>query len=101
MDIGLLVSFFGCVVVILAQASKIAKLERERALATQKLEVIVCTVGCDAGVVMLSEDGPTHWDPVTKCYVYDHEYFSPLGDALIDLHQTLKGEHERVRLPAG
>lgn len=49
------------------------------------LEGIVCTEGVDKGVVMLSDHGPTH--PVIvgekTIQVYDHEYFSPLGDALI------------------
>lgn len=99
------------------------------------LETAVCTEGCDKGVVMLSQDGPTHPETVkcTRCEgcgriansidgepwsmweslpsgsdvavklgvvkpvecprcggkktmtveVYEHEYFSPLGDALI------------------
>lgn len=69
------------------------------------LESAVCTEGCDKGVVMLSQDGPTHPEKI-KCpvchddpdvlackrcggtgratiQVYDHEHFSPLGDALI------------------
>ena len=50
------------------------------------IEEIVCTEGCDKGVVMLSHEGPTHYDAEAKCQVYDHEYFSPLGDALIALH---------------
>lgn len=69
------------------------------AAAIAKLEEIVCTEGCDAGVVLLSEEGPTHqevWDgkPVR---VYDHEYFSPLGDALIALYKILKGESDAAR----
>lgn len=53
------------------------------------LEKIVCVEHPDDGVVMLSEDGPTHYDPESKCQVYDHEHFSPLGDALIALHEKL------------
>ena len=60
-------------------------------LARRKLEEIVCTVGQDRGVVMLSNDGPTHYDAEQKCQVYDHENFSPLGDALIELHDMLTG----------
>ena len=60
-------------------------------LARRKLEEIVCTVGQDRGVVMLSSDGPTHYDAEQKCQVYDHENFSPLGDALIELHDMLTG----------
>ena len=57
--------------------------------ALKQLEEIVCTEGCDAGVVLLSQDGPTHYDAELKCHVYDHEYFSPLGGALIALHKKL------------
>lgn len=56
-----------------------------------QLEQIVILNGQDAGVVLLSNDGPTHWDEEAKCQVYDHEYFSPLGDALIALHDNLDG----------
>lgn len=52
-----------------------------------KLEDIVCTKGIDAGVVMLSQEGSTHYDPELKIRVYDHEFFSPLGDALMELHK--------------
>ena len=49
-----------------------------------KLETIVCTDHQDAGVVLLSQEGATHYDAEQKCQVYDHEFFSPLGDALIE-----------------
>lgn len=80
------------------------------------LETAVCTVGCDKGVVTLSQDGPTHPEamPCPECIgkgghwngvgiprqdwdcgrcggtgsvtvqCYDHEFFSPLGDALVE-----------------
>jgi len=54
------------------------------------LEKIVITKGDDRGVVLLSNDGPTHYDSELECEVYDHENFSPLGDALIALHDKLK-----------
>jgi hypothetical protein len=60
--------------------------------ALQILETIVCTVPPDEGVVMLSYEGPSHWDDELGCSVYDHEYFSPLGDALIKLHDVLGGK---------
>lgn len=53
----------------------------------QKLEAIVCTEGVDKGVVLLSYEGPQHWDEALQCRVYDHEHFSPLGDALIELYE--------------
>ena len=59
-----------------------------------QLEEIVCTADPDKGVVMLSNDGPCDWDPELKVHVYRHEHFSPLGDALIALHQTLLADHQ-------
>lgn len=52
-----------------------------------KLESIVCTVAPDEGVVLLSQDSPTHTEVIhgRAFEVYDHKYFSPLGDALIEL----------------
>ena len=50
----------------------------------ERLEKIVCTEGDDKGVVMLSNEGPTNFDPELNCQVYVHEHFSPLGDALIE-----------------
>jgi len=60
--------------------------------ARRLLERIVCTEGSDRGVVLLSNDSPTHYDPAAKGQVYDHENFSPLGDALIELHGVLRVE---------
>lgn len=51
----------------------------------EALEEIVCTVPPDDGVVLLSDDGPTHWDEDRQCRVYHHAHFSPLGDALIEV----------------
>lgn len=58
------------------------------------LETIVCTVPPDDGVVLLSNDGPSHYDSEAECVVYDHEHFSPLGDALIKLHDVLQGTRQ-------
>lgn len=73
--------------------------ERDKLLATlaeirTKLESIVCTEGTDAGVVLLSQDAPTHTEIVQgqPMQVYDHEYFSPLGDALIELYLLAGGK---------
>lgn len=64
----------------------------------------VCTEGCDKGVVMLSQDGPTHPETINgkTIQVYDHEYFSPLGDALIaawDKSEGVWGEPVNVTVP--
>lgn len=32
-----------------------------------KLSDIVCTADCDKGVVLLSSDGPTHWNEELQC----------------------------------
>ena len=63
--------------------------------ALQLLEEIVVTEGCDTGVVLLSDHGTTHKEMDTDgkvIEVYDLEYFSPLGNALIRLHKILKEE---------
>lgn len=52
----------------------------------EAVEQIVVTEGEDTGVVLLSNDSPTKYDPHLKCEVYTHLNFSPLGDALIALH---------------
>lgn len=70
--------------------ARVAELEGQVEKARTKLEEIVCTAEPDDGVILLSDDGPTHYDPEQKCQVYDHKHFSPLGDALIDLHESLK-----------
>lgn len=77
-----------------ALACEIERLQSKLQQARESLKQIVCTVQPDAGVVLLSEDGPTHleeWNGKTVS-VYDHQYFSPLGDALIGLYQKLGGE---------
>jgi hypothetical protein len=61
------------------------------------LQKIVVTEGEDEGVVLLSNDGPCHpevdpRDPTQTMQVYDHYFFSPLGDALIRLHRKLIGK---------
>lgn len=60
----------------------------------KKLENIVCTKRPDDGVVLLSEYGPTTFDPELQIQVYDHEHFSPLGDALIELYEIAGGTVE-------
>lgn len=66
--------------------------ERITAIRT-KLESIVCTEGCDRGVIYLSNEGPTHTEVIDgkPCEVYNHENFSPLGDALIELYELTNG----------
>lgn len=53
----------------------------------ESLKKIVIVEGEDKGVVLLSQEGPTKYDPTLKCQVYLHLYFSELGDALIALHE--------------
>lgn len=70
-------------------AEKVRNLEWRLLSIQGVLEEAVCTVGQDKGVVMLSSDGPTHSETINgrEVQVYDHEYFSPLGDALIEAWQ--------------
>lgn len=67
--------------------SEIEELRGRITVIRHKLERIVVTEGEDAGVVLLSQEGPTHPEVVGGriVQVYDHEYFSPLGDALMEL----------------
>ncbi len=57
-----------------------------------QLEKIVVTEGCDEGVVLLDQHGPCHTEDWNgkSISVYNHKYFSPLGDALILLHRMLQ-----------
>jgi len=61
----------------------------------EMLGKIVCTEGIDMGVVLLNNDGPTHFEKTMTTegertvQVYDHMYFSPLGDALIELWEEM------------
>lgn len=73
------------------RCGEIAKLRAALDAARAKLETIVCVHDPDMGVVMLSNDGPCRWDEELKAHVYIHEHFSPLGDALIELHGILSG----------
>ena len=63
--------------------------------ALRLLEEIVVTEGIDKGVVLLSDYGTTHKETNAdgeEIKVYDLEYFSPLGNALIRLYHMLKEE---------
>lgn len=60
-------------------------------IATRLTEIVI-TEGEDAGVVLLSQDGTTHYDESVKGQVYDHNYFSPLGDALMNLWRLASTE---------
>ncbi len=63
--------------------------EREVEALLTKLQTIVCHDGCDAGVVLLDQEGRTTWSDEHQCEVYDLEFFSPLGQALMELHQMI------------
>lgn len=76
-----------------AEQSAAALRERLAAVEAQ-VRKIVCVEEPDRGVVLLSDDSPTHYDKEHNCLVYDHENFSPLGDALVKLHDALKAALE-------
>ena len=63
------------------------RLKHKIAMIVDSLEKIVVPDGIDAGVILLSDDSPTKYDPELKVQVYLHENFSPLGDALVNLHK--------------
>lgn len=65
-------------VTILALRERLAKIR-------DALAEIVISDGDDAGVVILDGHSTCHYDPELNCQVYDHEYFSPLGEALVGL----------------
>lgn len=73
-----------------AEIDAVARLAKIR----EKLEDVVCTKSPDTGLVLLSVDGPTTYDPRLGIQVYVHEYFSPLGDALIELYELAGGQVE-------
>jgi len=70
-------------------ARTVDDLRRRLDVIRQKLDEIVVSEGEDAGVILLSSESPTHFDPAAKCQVYDHQNFSPLGDALVSLSRLL------------
>lgn len=81
--------------VLLAAKDSLKQYENLAAIRA-KLEEIVCTAEPDDGVVLLSSDGPCHYDTERNCQVYDHSFFSPLGDALIELYRLAGGEVKRA-----
>jgi len=62
------------------------------AAARAKLQEIVRTEGEDAGVIYLSNEAVMDPVPDSDAKVYRNRYFSPLGDALMELHELLEGE---------
>lgn len=69
------------------------KTEERLSEIVRKLDDIVVTSGIDKGVILKSWDSPTHKEVVNgeSLTVYDHENFSPLGDALIELYELASG----------
>ena len=47
---------------------------------------IVVTEGEDAGVVLLSTDAPCRYEAGSNVAIYDLLYFSPLGEALMEVY---------------
>ena len=71
-------------------ATTVDMLRRKLSAIRTALDEIVISEGADAGVILLSDDSPTHFSELTKCQVYDYENFSPLGDALVYLAKLAK-----------
>jgi hypothetical protein len=83
--------------IVKAHNDAVAALLQQKQEVLELLQKIVVTEGEDEGVVLLSNDGPCHpetdpRDPTQTMQVYDHYFFSPLGDALIRLHRKLIGK---------
>lgn len=70
---------------------EVERLQSQRAQARERLAKIVVTEGDDAGVVLLSSLAPSHIEKRdgASVRVYDREYFSPLGDAMMELWKGL------------
>jgi hypothetical protein len=64
--------------------------------AISDLERIAYTAEPDAGVILFSVEGGSHYDDEAGCEVYDHEHFSPLGDALLALYVKLSSISYRM-----
>lgn len=69
---------------------RVLALEKKLAEARRLLEEIVIVEGEDKGVVLKDTESPTYYEPKVEGMVYIHQHFSQLGDALIELHETLK-----------
>ncbi len=85
---------FGAARIVEVVAAVMPDFKKRVEAAREKLQEIVCIVPPDDGVLLLSSDGPCHPEmhdgKVTQ--VYNHEHFSPLGDALIALHEILSDD---------
>lgn len=57
-----------------------------------KLEGIVVTEGEDAGVVLLSTDAPCRYEAGCDVPIYGLAYFSPLGEALMEVYQISRSK---------
>lgn len=64
-----------------------AVLKRRLVEIRDAIENIAVVKGEDSGVILLSDEGPTKWDEQRQVNVYQHEHFSPLGDAMVALHR--------------
>ena len=91
-------------------ASEVVELRAENARLKHNLEAVrrvledaVCTVDPDKGIILLSDDGPTHPEIIDgrEVQVYEHDYFSPLGDKLIEAWELTEPnafeEREKLR----
>ena len=67
------------------------RLKQQLTESRESLKQIVCTEGQDRGLVLQDHESPTKYNEVLKFHVYEHDNFSPLGDALISLWEQLQG----------
>jgi hypothetical protein len=73
-------------------ATTVDALRRDLLAIREAIDEIVISEGEDAGVILMSSESPTHYSEEAKCQVYDHENFSPLGDALVALARLARGK---------
>ena len=79
----------GLLAVQTADADRIRHLEKKLEEARLLLEEIVCVKDPDKGVILVSSNSSASWCDHAQAWIYENEHFSPLGDALIKLHEKL------------
>lgn len=75
-------------------AMEVDRLKRQLRAIRQALDEIVISKGEDAGVVLLSPESRQTWNADRQCHQYEHDYFSPLGYALVALAKLASEEGE-------
>jgi len=72
--------------------ARIDELENKIAVMRSAIEQIVCTHEDDRGVILLSSESPCSFDAMRNGWVYEHEHFSELGEAMVSLWKMTNPE---------